>query len=76
MRRIIKKKLHLRHQQPRIRKAAPNGTRGDHVLAPPPSKLQFVTVDLKTSALLVLDMEVTICNNPRCIASISNINRY
>lgn len=45
----------------------------NYVLAPPPPKLQFVTVDPKTSALLVLDMEVTICNNPRCIASISNI---
>jgi len=47
----------------------------NYVLAPPPPQLQFVNVDPKTSALLVLDMEATICNNPRCIASIPTINR-
>ncbi|NRF95322.1 cysteine hydrolase [Paenibacillus frigoriresistens] len=45
------------------------------VPAPPPPQLQSVSVDPKTSALLVLDMETTICNNPRCIASISKINQ-
>lgn len=43
--------------------------------APPPPQLQSVSVDPKTSALLVLDMETSICNNPRCIASISKINQ-
>jgi nicotinamidase-related amidase len=44
------------------------------VAAPPPPELKSVAVDPKTSALLVLDMETTICNNPRCIASIPKIN--
>lgn len=45
------------------------------VPAPPPPELQSVSVDPKTSALLVLDMETSICNNPRCIATISKINQ-
>lgn len=45
------------------------------VSAPPPPELQSTSVDPKTSALLVLDMETSICNNPRCIATISKINQ-
>jgi nicotinamidase-related amidase len=41
---------------------------------PPAPKLQSIAVDPKTSALLVLDMETSICKNYRCIASISKIN--
>ena len=37
-------------------------------------KLQAVTVNPKTTALLILDMENTICKSPRCIATIPNIN--
>ena len=44
------------------------------ISAPPPPELKSVVVDPKTSALLILDMETTICKNHRCIASISNIN--
>jgi nicotinamidase-related amidase len=42
---------------------------------PPAPELKSVTIDPKTSALLVLDMETSICNDPRCIASISKINK-
>jgi nicotinamidase-related amidase len=41
---------------------------------PPAPELQSIAVDPKTSALLVLDMETTICKNHRCIASISKIH--
>jgi len=41
---------------------------------PPAPKLKSVAIDCKNSALLILDMETTICKSPRCIASISNIN--
>ena len=41
---------------------------------PPAPKLKPVAVDPKNSALLILDMETSICKSPRCIASISNIN--
>jgi Amidases related to nicotinamidase len=43
---------------------------------PTPSvpKLQSITVNPSTTALLILDMENTICNSPRCIATIPNIN--
>jgi nicotinamidase-related amidase len=41
---------------------------------PPAPDLQSIAVDPKTSALLILDMETTICRNQRCIASISKIN--
>jgi nicotinamidase-related amidase len=44
------------------------------VSAPPAPALKSVSVDPKTSALLILDMETTICKSPRCTASISNIN--
>lgn len=44
------------------------------VTPPPAPELQPVTVDAKTTALLVLDMEADICKNPRCIATITNIN--
>jgi nicotinamidase-related amidase len=43
------------------------------VLIPPAPKLKPVTVDPKTTALLVLDMETTICKSPRCVASIVKI---
>lgn len=41
---------------------------------PPAPKLKSVAIDCKNSALLILDMETTICKSPRCISSISNIN--
>ncbi|GMB00477.1 cysteine hydrolase [Pelosinus sp. IPA-1] len=41
---------------------------------PPPPELKPVVITPKTSALLILDMETSICNNPRCLASISKIN--
>ncbi|MBI6874846.1 isochorismatase family protein [Clostridium aciditolerans] len=41
---------------------------------PPAPELKPVTVDPKTTALLILDMETSICKNPRCIGSIPNIN--
>jgi nicotinamidase-related amidase len=41
---------------------------------PPSPELKSIAVDSKNSALLILDMETTICKNPRCISSISNIN--
>ena len=45
----------------------------NNVSAPPVPELKSVAVDPKTSALLILDMETTICKSPRCIASIANI---
>jgi nicotinamidase-related amidase len=45
------------------------------ISAPPAPELKSVAVDPTTSALLVLDMETTICKNPRCVASISKINK-
>jgi nicotinamidase-related amidase len=47
----------------------------NNISTPPAPELKSVAVDPKTSALLVLDMETTICKNPRCIASISKINK-
>jgi nicotinamidase-related amidase len=44
------------------------------ISAPPAPELKSTAVDPKDSALLILDMESSICKNPRCIASISNIN--
>lgn len=41
---------------------------------PPPPELKSLAVDPKTSALLILDMETSICKIPRCIASIPNIH--
>ncbi|MDD7793410.1 cysteine hydrolase [Clostridium sp. 'White wine YQ'] len=37
-------------------------------------KLQSVTVNPKTTALLILDMQNSICKSPRCIETIPNIN--
>ncbi|NOV04210.1 cysteine hydrolase [Paenibacillus planticolens] len=45
------------------------------VSIPPAPTLHSITVDPKTSALLILDMETTICNHHRCIDSISKINK-
>jgi nicotinamidase-related amidase len=42
---------------------------------PPAPELKSVAVDPKTSALLVLDMETSICKNTRCLASIFKINK-
>jgi nicotinamidase-related amidase len=44
------------------------------ISTPPAPELQPIAIDPRTSALLVLDMETSICNNHRCIASISKIN--
>ena len=44
------------------------------ISAPPVPELKPVTVDPKTTALLILDMETSICNNARCISSIPSIN--
>ncbi|WP_097028267.1 cysteine hydrolase [Clostridium peptidivorans] len=44
------------------------------VSAPPAPELKSVAVDPRTSALLILDMETSICKSPRCIASIPNIH--
>ena len=44
------------------------------VIPPPAPELTLTTIDPKTTALLILDMETTICKSPRCIASISNIS--
>lgn len=40
---------------------------------PPAPELKPVAVDPKNTALLILDMENSICKSPRCIASIPNI---
>jgi nicotinamidase-related amidase len=45
------------------------------VSTPPAPMLKSVAVDPKTTALLVLDMETSKCNNPRCVVSISKINK-
>ena len=46
-----------------------------YTVTPPPSPgLKISTVDAKTTALLILDMETTICKSSRCIASITNIS--
>jgi nicotinamidase-related amidase len=44
---------------------------------PTPSapELTSVAVDPDTSALLILDMETSICKDPRCLTSISKINK-
>jgi len=46
------------------------------IKTPPPPELKAVTVDPKTTALLVLDIITQICNNerrPRCVASVPKI---
>jgi nicotinamidase-related amidase len=48
------------------------------VKAPPAPELKSVTVDPKTTALLVMDLLKQTCNNerrPRCVASISKIEK-
>jgi len=45
------------------------------VRTPPAPKLKAVDVDPRTSALLILDMETTICKNPRCVDSIFKIKK-
>jgi nicotinamidase-related amidase len=45
------------------------------VSIPPAPELKPVIVDPKTTALLVLDMETTICKSPRCVASIVKIKK-
>jgi nicotinamidase-related amidase len=42
---------------------------------PPAPELKSVAVDPKTSALLILDMETSICKNPRCVTSVFKINK-
>lgn len=46
----------------------------DTVSQPPAPKLKLISIDSRATALLILDMETTICKNPRCIASIANIS--
>lgn len=46
----------------------------DTVSPPPAPKLKLISIDSRTTALLILDMETTICKSPRCIASIANIS--
>ncbi len=45
------------------------------VVPPPAPELKPVTVDAKTTALLILDMQTALAKNPRTIASISKINQ-
>lgn len=56
--------------------ASPDNTIIDQwetIPTPPAPKLSSVTVDPKSTALLILDMETTICNNPHCLNSIPKI---
>lgn len=46
----------------------------DTVPVPPAPELKSVAVDPQTSALLILDIESSICKSPSCLASIPNIN--
>ncbi|EKQ57367.1 cysteine hydrolase [Clostridium sp. Maddingley MBC34-26] len=43
------------------------------VSAPPAPELKSITVNPITTALLILDIENSICNTPHCIATIPNI---
>jgi nicotinamidase-related amidase len=45
------------------------------IVPPPAPELKPVTVDTKTTALLILDMQTALCKNPRSIASIPKINQ-
>src|SRR5512146_767242 len=50
----------------------------DSVKAPPPPKLQSVTLDPKTTALLVIDIIKQTCNTkmrPRCVASLPKVKQ-
>lgn len=44
-----------------------------YVIPPPAPELKAVSIDPKSTALLILDMEDTICHNQRCVASIPKI---
>ena len=62
--------------------AQTEGTVLDHwtgIQAPEPVKLKPVTVDAKTTAFLVLDIEQRTCNakrRPRCVASVPKIKSF
>jgi len=43
------------------------------IVPPAPPELKPVTVDSKTTALLILDMQTALCKNPRSTASIAKI---
>jgi nicotinamidase-related amidase len=45
------------------------------IVPPPAPELKPVTVDTKTTALLILDMQTALAKNPRTIASIPKINQ-
>ncbi|NWL86068.1 isochorismatase [Paenibacillus sp. 79R4] len=45
----------------------------DAVIPPPAPELKSIYVDPKSTALLILDMENSICNKHRCVASIPRI---
>lgn len=45
------------------------------VPAPPAPELKSVIIGPESSALLILDMETTICKNPRCLATIAKIKQ-
>lgn len=65
------------HSSSNIRAGAADQTiidKWNTVPVPPAPELKPVKVDPKTTALLILDMEASICKSPRCIASIPNIN--
>src|SRR3972149_11580189 len=50
----------------------------DTVKTPPPPELRPVTIDPKTTALLLLDFNKQTCNaerRPRCIASLPKVKR-
>jgi nicotinamidase-related amidase len=49
------------------------------VKAPPPVELKPVTVDVKETAFLILDIEERTCNakrRPRCVASVPRIQKF
>jgi nicotinamidase-related amidase len=45
------------------------------IAIPPTPELESVAIDPETSALLILDMETSICKDPRCLKSIPKINK-
>ena len=48
----------------------------DDVRTPPPPELTAVRVDVRSTALLILDMRTSVCNlesRPRCVASVPRI---
>ncbi|MBI4528942.1 MAG: hypothetical protein HY695_34525 [Deltaproteobacteria bacterium] len=55
------------------------GDEWNTVQPPKPPELKRVTIDPKTTALLVLDIVKQTCNNerrPRCVASVPKIQAY